>query len=117
MRLKEFAHGFDLGGKHAFGQLFLSPTGVAYRPASATHCNGAVTMDHHWTAATSSSVGAAKPIIGAGGDGGGRKMGGESLLLTNESDEDRHKRGAPPSHKHDEFHSAHIGVAKRPLAD
>jgi len=116
MRLKEFAHGFDLGGKHAFGQLFLSPTGVAYRPASATHCNGAVTMDHHWNAATSSSVGAAKPIIGAGATAAGARS-AESLLLTNESDEDRHKRGAPPSHKHDEFHSAHIGVAKRPLAD
>jgi hypothetical protein len=39
------------------------------------------------------------------------------FLLTNESDEDRHKRGAPPSHKHDEFKPRHIGVAKRPLAD
>jgi hypothetical protein len=39
------------------------------------------------------------------------------LTNTNESDEDRHKRGAPPSHNHDGFHSGHIGVAKRPLAD
>jgi hypothetical protein len=39
------------------------------------------------------------------------------LTNTNESDEDRHKRGAPPSRKHDGFHSGHLGVAKRPLAD
>jgi hypothetical protein len=41
------------------------------------------------------------------------------LLLTNESDEDRegkdhHKRGAPPSHKPDEFQPAHIGIACAP---
>ena len=41
------------------------------------------------------------------------------LLLTNtsESDEDRHKRDARPSRHHDELQSAHLGVAKRPLAD
>jgi hypothetical protein len=39
------------------------------------------------------------------------------LTNTNESDEDRHKRGVPPSRKHDGFHSGHLGVAKRPLAD
>jgi hypothetical protein len=38
------------------------------------------------------------------------------LTNTNESDEERHKRGAPPSLKHDGFHSGHLGVAKRPLA-
>jgi hypothetical protein len=38
------------------------------------------------------------------------------LTNTNESDEDRHKRGAP-RRKHDGFHSGHLGVAKRPLAD
>jgi hypothetical protein len=41
------------------------------------------------------------------------------LLLPNESDEDgegkdRYKRGAPPSHKPDEFHPGHIGVARAP---
>jgi hypothetical protein len=41
------------------------------------------------------------------------------VLLTNESDEnrkgkDRNKRGAPPSHKPDEFHRGHIGVACAP---
>jgi hypothetical protein len=40
-----------------------------------------------------------------------------AFFLTNESDEERHKRGAPPSHNHDVFHSGHLGVAKRPLAD
>jgi len=39
------------------------------------------------------------------------------LTNTNESDEDRHKSGAPPSRKHDGFHSRHLGLAKRPLAD
>jgi hypothetical protein len=39
------------------------------------------------------------------------------LTNTNQSDEDRHKRGAPPSRKHDELHSGHLGVAKRPLPD
>ena len=39
------------------------------------------------------------------------------LTNTNESDEDRHKRGAPPSGKLDGFHSSHLGVAKRRLAD
>jgi hypothetical protein len=41
------------------------------------------------------------------------------LLLTNTSelDEDRHKSGAPRDRKHDGFHSGHLGVAKRPLAD
>ncbi|MGB8546657.1 MAG: hypothetical protein WCD82_00540, partial [Xanthobacteraceae bacterium] len=41
------------------------------------------------------------------------------LLLTNESGENRegkdhHKRGGPPSHKPDEFHPGHIGVACAP---
>jgi hypothetical protein len=38
------------------------------------------------------------------------------LTNTNESDEDRNKRGAPASRKHDGPHSGHLGVAKRPLA-
>ena len=39
------------------------------------------------------------------------------FLLTNQSDQDRHKRGAAHSHKHDEVKPRHLGVAKRPLAD
>jgi hypothetical protein len=47
------------------------------------------------------------------------RAGDHRLLLANtkESDEDRHNRGAPASRKHDELHSGHLGVAKRPLAD
>ena len=41
------------------------------------------------------------------------------FLLTDESDEDREgedrdKRAAPPTHKPDEFHPGHIGVACAP---
>jgi hypothetical protein len=39
------------------------------------------------------------------------------IAFSNESDEDRHMRGARPSREHDGFHSGHLGVAKRPLAD
>jgi hypothetical protein len=39
------------------------------------------------------------------------------LTNTNQSDEDRHKRGAPSSRKHDELHSGHLGVAQGPLPD
>ena len=38
-------------------------------------------------------------------------------LLTNQSDQDRHKRGAGHSHKHDEVKPRHLGVAKRAFAD
>jgi len=38
-------------------------------------------------------------------------------LLSNQSDQDRHKRGAAHGYKHDELKPRYLGVAKRPLAD